>query len=104
MPKPEKNDIELIRSWTLSPATTMGSSVRAKGILQELQSRVPSAAKRSLALDGSEVILAMPSSEKAVFRAAAADVTETMADAEKLPVIPREIQDILGMKASERHR
>lgn len=105
MPKPEKKDIELIRSWTLSPATTtMGSSVRAKGILQELQSRVPSAAKRSLALDGSEVILAMPSSEKAVFRAAAADVTETMTDAEKLPVIPREIQDILGMKASERHR
>jgi hypothetical protein len=105
MPKHEKNDVELIRTWTLSPGATMGSSVRAKGILQELQSRVPAASKKSMALDGSDIILAMSSDEKAVFHAAAAVVTKAMKDdVETLPVIPREIQDILGMKATERHR
>ncbi len=104
MPKHEKNDVELIRTWTLSPAATMGSSVRAKGILQELQSRVPATSKKSLALDGSDIILAMSASEKAVFNAAAAVVSRAMEDVETLPVIPREIQDILTIKVGERHR
>ncbi|MGO6854451.1 hypothetical protein ACCS68_29085 [Rhizobium beringeri] len=104
MPKHEKTDVELIRTWTLSPAATMGSAVRAKGILQELQSRVPAASKKSLALDGSDLILAMPASEKAVFNAAAAVVARAMEDVETLPVIPREIQDILAIKVGERHR
>jgi hypothetical protein len=104
MPKHEKNEVELIRTWTLSPAATMGSSVRAKGILQELQSRIPAASKKSLALDGGDVVLAMPASEKAVFNAAAAVVAKSMEDVETLPVIPREIQDILTIKAGERHR
>jgi hypothetical protein len=104
MPKHEKNDVELIRTWMLSPAATMGSSVRAKGILQELQSRIPAASKKSLALDGGDVVLAMPASEKAVFNAAAAVVAKSMEDVETLPVIPREIQDILTIKAGERLR
>ncbi|QND46062.1 hypothetical protein HB780_10270 (plasmid) [Rhizobium lusitanum] len=104
MPKHEKNDVELIRSWTLSTAATMGSAVRAKGILQELQSRVPATSKKSLALDGSHIILAMPASEKAIFSAAAAVIVRAMEDVETLPVIPREIQDILTIKVGERHR
>jgi hypothetical protein len=78
MPKHEKNDVELIRTWTLSTAATLGSAVRAKGILQELQSRVPAASKKSLAVDGTDIILAMPASEKAVFNAAAAIVAKAM--------------------------
>jgi hypothetical protein len=104
MPKHEKNDVELIRTWTLSPAATMGSVVRSKGILQELQSRVPAASKKSLVLDGSDIILAMPASEKAAFHAAVAIVAKAMVDVETLPVIPREIQDILAIKVGERHR
>ncbi|TAZ35378.1 hypothetical protein ELH80_13850 [Rhizobium ruizarguesonis] len=104
MPKHEKTDVELIRTWTLSPAATMGSAVRAKGILQELRSRVPAVSKKSLALDGSDIILAMPASEKAVFNAAAAVVARAMEGVETLPVIPREIQDILAIKPGERHR
>ncbi|RFB95094.1 hypothetical protein B5K11_08955 [Rhizobium leguminosarum bv. trifolii] len=104
MPKHEKNDVELIRTWTLSPAASMGSAVRAKGILQELQSRVPAASKKSLALDGSDIVLAMPASDKAVFNAAAAVVAKAMEDVETLPVIPREIEDILTIKPGERRR
>jgi hypothetical protein len=37
MPKKEKNDVELIRGWTLLTSATLGSAVRAKGILQEIQ-------------------------------------------------------------------
>src|SRR6478609_8023012 len=104
MPKHEKNDVELLRTWTLSPTATIGSSVRAKGILQALQARLPSAWKKPLALEGSDITLAMPVREKAAFHAAATVLTKAMEDVENLPVIPREIQDILTIKASERHR
>jgi hypothetical protein len=104
MPKHEKNDVELIKTWTLSPVVTMGSSVRAKGILQEIQARLPAISRKAISLDGTDLVLAMPANDKAVFNAAATVVSKTMDDAPFLPVIPREIEDILGMKTSERHR
>ncbi|MDP9588906.1 UNVERIFIED_ORG: hypothetical protein J2W19_001452 [Shinella zoogloeoides] len=104
MPKHEKNTVELIRTWTLPVAVTMGSSVRAKGILQEIQARLPAISKKAISLDGSDLILAMRAEEKAVFNAAVLVVSKALDDAPLLPVIPREIEDILGMKTSERHR
>lgn len=104
MPKHEKNTVELIRTWTLPVAVTMGSSVRAKGILQEIQARLPAISKKAITLDGSDLILAMRAEEKAVFNAAVLVVSKALDDAPLLPVIPREIEDILGMKTSERHR
>ncbi len=82
----------------------MGSSVRAKGILQELQARLPAISKKAISLEGVDLVLAMAAEEKAAFNAAVSVVIRTMDEAPSLPVIPREIQDILGMKASERHR
>ena len=104
MPKVGQTDIELLRTWTLSPAATLGSAVRAKGILQEIQARLPATSKKSVALEGRDVILAMPASDKAAFAAAVATVSKVMDEVEVLPVIPREIQDILTIKTSERHR
>ncbi|AYD05188.1 hypothetical protein [Neorhizobium sp. NCHU2750] len=105
MPKTDKKcDIELFRTWTLSTAMTLGSSVRAKGILHEIQARLPAASKKSISLDGNELTLAMRASEKTAFNAAAGVVSGVMNEAETLPVIPREIQDILVIKPSERHR
>jgi len=104
MPKTAKTDIELLRTWTLSAAATLGSSVRAKGILQEIQARLPAISKKSVVLEGSEITLAMPASDKAAFSAAVAVISKTMDEVETLPVIPREIQDILTIKTSERHR
>lgn len=104
MPKHEKNDVELVRTWVLSPAATLGSSVRAKGILLELRARLPVALKKTLDIDGAEFTLAMPASAKAEFHAAASVVANALEDIESLPVIPREIQDILSIKTSERHR
>lgn len=105
MPKTDKkSDIEPFRTWILSTAMTLGSSVRAKGILQEIQARLPAASKKSISLDGNELTLAMRASEKTSFNAAAGIVSGVMNEAETLPVIPREIQDILVIKPSERHR
>lgn len=104
MPKAAKTDIELLRTWTLSAAATLGSSVRAKGILQEIQARLPATSKKSVVLEGSDLILAMPASDKAAFSASVAVVNKVMEEVETLPVIPREIQDILTIKTSERHR
>ena len=104
MPKHQKNDVELLRTWTLSPAATLGSFVRAKGILQEIQARLPSALKKSIILEGSDLTLAMPASDKSAFKAAEAIVAKAVEEAPFLPVIPREIEDILTIKTSERHR
>lgn len=104
MPRREKNDIELIRTWTLPAAVTMGSAVRAKGVLQEIQARLPASLKKSISLEGIDLILAMSASDKTAFNAAAAIATKVVAEAVNLPVIPREIEDILTIKTSERHR
>jgi hypothetical protein len=104
MPKKDKNDVELIRGWTLPASSTLGSAVRAKGILQEIQARLPAASKKAISLDGVELTLAMSAGEKTAFNAAASIIANTVAEADTLPVIPREIQDILAIKATERHR
>lgn len=104
MPKQQKNDIELLRTWTLPPAATLGSSVRAHGILLEMRSRLPISSKKSLVLEAGELILSMPADDKTQFDAAATIVSSAMKDIENLPIIPREIQDILTIKPGERHR
>lgn len=104
MAKREKNDIELIKTWTLSAAVTMGSSARARGLLQEIQARLPARYKKVISLEGVDLILAMPADEKPAFNAAVSVVSKAVQEAPSLPVIPREIQDILGMKPTERHR
>lgn len=104
MPTTPNSDIELLKTWTLSAAATLGSAVRAKGIMQEIQARLPTISKKSLTLDGSDLSLAMPAGEKAAFKAAVIVAAHVINDVENLPVIPREIQDILSIKTSERHR
>ncbi|MBY5454383.1 MULTISPECIES: hypothetical protein [Rhizobium] len=104
MRKDEMNDVDLVRTWVLPPSATLGSSIRAKGILLELRARLPVASKKSLDIEQGELTLSMPASAKAEFHAAASVVASTLKDIESLPVIPREIQDILSIKTSERHR
>lgn len=104
MAKREKNGIELIRTWTLSAPITMGSPVRAKGLLQEIQARLPATSKKAISLEGLDLVLAMPVDEKPAFNAAVSVVSKALDEAPSFPVIPREIEDILGMKTSERHR
>lgn len=105
MAKREKNDdVEMIATWRLPVAATLGSAVRAHGLLLEVRSRLPLAYKKAVAVDGGSITLVMPESEKAAFSAVSSIVTKCLDKIEELPVIPREIQDILTISATERHR
>ena len=93
-----------LQTWTLSPAASFGSAVRAKGILLEIRARLPVAVRKSLDVEGMILTLAMPEEQEDEFVRTSSAVSKALIGIEELPVIPREIQDILGMTASERHR
>lgn len=95
---------ELIKTWSLSTSVTLGSAVRAKGILQEIRARLPVAIRKELALESGVLTLAMPETSRAIFRATSASITDILDGMDTLPVIPREIEDILTISASERRR
>ncbi|MBB4113243.1 hypothetical protein FHT80_002565 [Rhizobium sp. BK226] len=83
---------------------TLGSAVRVKGILQEIRSRLPPAVRKSLDMQSSGLTLVMPEISKTAFRATSSMVSDALREISGLPIIPREIEDILGITASERKR
>jgi hypothetical protein len=99
-----KSDRDLSKEWTIPSAARLGSSVRSKGIFLEVRARLPAAARNSLSVKAGELTLRMPSSAASEFSAASAVVSKALEDIERLPVIPREIEDILGISSTERHR
>ena len=88
----------------LPAAATLGSSVRAKGILLEMRARLPAATKKSLDVVGSVLALRMAEGFEDEFRIASGIVSRGLEGIESLPVIPREIEDILSISTTERHR
>lgn len=105
MSKRENSDaVELIREWTLSPSATLGSAVRAKGILLEIRARLPAPVRKSLDIDGVNLRLTMPQTAKTVFRSVCTVVSTALEGIDNLLIIPREIQDILTITTTERHR
>jgi len=99
-----KSEAKLVREWTLPVAATLGSSVRARGILLEMRARLPAATKKSLDIVGAVLALRMAEGAEEDFRIASEIVTTGLVGIEDLPVIPREIQDILSISTTERHR
>lgn len=106
MARRKKDDTEpaLTRDWPLPSAATLGSSVRARGIMLEVRARLPVAARKAVDIKAGVLTLRLPEGAAAEFRAAADIVAQVLDGIEKLPVIPREIEDILDIKTSERHR
>lgn len=106
MPKSPKADLTapFVRQWTLPAASTLGSSVRAKGILLEVRARLAPARKKALDLSGRDLILRMPEGSEPEFLAIAAFLSGILEGIENLPILPREIEDILSISTTERHR
>lgn len=105
MPKPKvTSEPTIAAEWSLPAAATLGSSVRAKGIVLEIRAQLPAALKKSLDIRGTTLVLTMPESASEEFRAVSAIVAKTLVGIESLPVIPREIEDILTISTTERHR
>ncbi|WP_058325158.1 hypothetical protein [Sinorhizobium sp. GL28] len=94
----------MIETWTLPSAATLGSSVRAKGILLELRARLPLVSRKSLDVECKTLVLAMPEGSENEFKSAATLITRSLETIENLLVIPREIEDILTISTSERRR
>jgi hypothetical protein len=92
------------REWRLSPAATLGSSVRKKGIFLEVRAQLPTEAKKQLHIESGVLFLRMVEGTEAEFRKVSAIITKTLNTIEDLPVIPREVEDVLSIKATERHR
>lgn len=104
MPKKSTIVPTRLQTWTLLPAASFGSAVRAKGILLEIRARLPVAVRKSLDVEGMILTLAMPEEQEDEFVRTSLAVSKALIGIEELPIIPREIQNILGMTASERHR
>lgn len=95
---------KLMGQWVLSPAATLGSSVRAKGILLEVRARLPLALRKMLDIESGGVALRIPEGFDGDYQTASAIVSSTLEGIEELPVIPREVEDILTISSTERHR
>lgn len=106
MPAHRKIDenAKLIDEWPLSPAATLGSSVRARGLFLEVRARLPATLKKLLHIESRVLTLRVPEDADADVRKAKAIVSKAMQEIEDLSVIPREVEDILTIKPSERHR
>lgn len=95
---------ELIEVWTLPSAARLGSSIRSQGIYLEIRAHLPVAIRKSLTVKMGELTLHMAEGASKQFSAASAIVSKALEGIESRPVIPREIEDILGISTTERHR
>jgi hypothetical protein len=95
---------ELVRSWQLPYSARLGSSVRSKGMFLELRGMLPKAMQQSLTVKAGELTLRMPAEAADAFSDASAIVSKALESIASRPVIPREIEDILGISTTERRR
>lgn len=95
---------EAIAAWPLPYSATLGSSLRAQGIFLHVRALLPLAARKSLAMKARELTLRMPAGQVSGFSDASSTIARALDGIESRPVIPREIEDILAIKSSERHR
>ncbi|MER9919315.1 MULTISPECIES: hypothetical protein [unclassified Mesorhizobium] len=95
---------QLIAEWPLSPSATLGSAVRSKGIEREVRARLPWAVRKHVKAETGRIALRMSRSEAEAFKAASANISKTLEGVEALPVLPREVEDILTISSRERHK
>jgi hypothetical protein len=99
-----KQQTRLVEQWPLSPAATLGSAVRAKGILLEVRARLPAAERKLVDVESGVILLRVPEDGDDDFHDIVQAVSATLREIEALPVIPREVEDILTISSAERHR
>ncbi len=96
--------MRLVQQWPISPSATLGSAVRAKGILLEVRARLPFATRKLLDVETGSLVLRVPEDDDYDYHDVVDSVTDTLVGIEDLPVIPREVEDILTITSAERHR
>jgi len=102
---PKNTDVaELVRTWSLPWEVTLGSSVRAVGVFLEVRAGLPASARKALTIKSRELTLRTATAGANDFYALSAHIAKSLEGLENLPIIPREIEDILGITATERRR
>jgi hypothetical protein len=96
--------LSLIAEWSLSPMATLGSAVRTKGIERELRARLPWAVRKYVRAETGRIELRMPDDDAQMFEAASEKISTTLATINVLPVLPREVEDVLAISSRERHK
>ncbi|MCO6051847.1 hypothetical protein NGM99_18840 [Mesorhizobium sp. RP14(2022)] len=100
---PAAQDTPVLQAeWPLAVSVTLGSAVRAKGIGQELRARLPVLARLGLKAEAGRLVLSLAQSEEKLFEAASAIVERNLVQMAVLPVLPREVEDILAIAPRER--
>ena len=69
-----------------------------------MRSRLPLQTRKCLTLSGNVLTLSMPEHASEQFLTATTLVSDALMAAEHLPIIPRELEDILTISTTERHR
>ncbi|MER9252394.1 hypothetical protein NKI59_11345 [Mesorhizobium sp. M0598] len=95
---------KLIGEWPLTPAATFGSSVRARGIFLEIRARLPTEFRKLLNIESRVLTLRLSEGAENDVQVVFGIVSKALHNIEDLPVIPREIEDILTISTAERHR
>jgi len=90
--------------WPLSPAATLGSYTRVKGIEREIRANLPWAMRKHVKAEAGRIALSIPEAEVAEFQNISAKISKTLEGIEDLPVLPREVEDILTILSRERHK
>lgn len=94
----------LVQHWPLSTAATLGSAVRTRGILLEVRAQLSAIERKLVDVENGALVLRVPEDDLDPHAATAAIVTRKLTSIEDLPIIPREVEDILSIKTAERHR
>jgi hypothetical protein len=95
---------DLVQTWALPFAATLGSTVRAVGLFLEVRARLPVAGRKALTIKGRELTLRLPQGDAGAFATLSQRITTALEGIESLPLLPREIEDILAISTTERHR
>ncbi|MCX5515720.1 hypothetical protein C3941_06270 [Kaistia algarum] len=99
-----KAPTRLVQRWPLSTAATLGSAVRTRGILLEVRAQLSFIERKLVDVESGALVLRVPEDDHDLHATTAAIVTRTLSCIEDLPIVPREIEDILSIKTAERHR
>lgn len=94
----------LVAEWPLPSIATLGSSVRAFGLEREVRRRLPWKARKHVHVQGQHVVLRMPDEDRDQFAIHSATVTRILEGIAACPVLPSEVEDILGISPRERHK
>src|SRR5687767_6554530 len=95
---------DLVETWALPFAATLGSSIRAVGQFLEIRARLPATARKALTIKARELTLRLPQGDAEAFATLSRQVTTALEGIESLPLLPRAIEDILAISTTERHR